>query len=121
MKSMVNETFNRRKMCMKLQRDSSIELFRIITMLMIVAHHYVVNSGVMGLIAGQKLWGANGFLLCMGAWGKVGINCFVLITGYFMCEKSISLRKFLKLYLEIVFYALVLNAIFALTGYVPWT
>lgn len=105
---------------MKLQRDSSIELFRIITMLMIVAHHYVVNSGVMSLIAGQKLGLANGFLLCMGAWGKVGINCFVLITGYFMCEKSISLRKFLKLYLEIVFYSLVLNAIFALTGYTPW-
>ena len=29
------------------KRDSSIELFRIITMLMIVAHHYVGNSGIM--------------------------------------------------------------------------
>lgn len=27
-------------------RDSAIELFRIITMLCIVAHHYVVNSGI---------------------------------------------------------------------------
>ena len=34
----------------KKQRDSSIELFRIITMLMIVAHHYIVNSGVLSEI-----------------------------------------------------------------------
>ena len=27
-------------------RDSNIELFRIITMFFIVAHHYVVNSGL---------------------------------------------------------------------------
>lgn len=30
----------------KKRRDSGIELFRIITMLLIVAHHYVVNSGL---------------------------------------------------------------------------
>lgn len=30
-------------------RSSNIELLRIIAMLLIVAHHYVVNSTVMGL------------------------------------------------------------------------
>lgn len=30
------------------QRNSDLELYRIITMLAIVAHHYVVNSGLMG-------------------------------------------------------------------------
>ncbi len=29
-------------------RDSNIELYRIISMLLIVAHHYVVNSGLIG-------------------------------------------------------------------------
>ena len=33
-------------------RDSNLELFRIITMLLIVAHHYVVNSGLMEVIRG---------------------------------------------------------------------
>ncbi len=28
------------------QRDSNLELYRIIVMLLIVAHHYVVNSGL---------------------------------------------------------------------------
>ncbi len=35
-------------------RDSNIELFRIITMIMIVAHHYVVNSGLMDIVEAQK-------------------------------------------------------------------
>ena len=29
------------------QRNSNLELYRIIVMLLIVAHHYVVNSGLM--------------------------------------------------------------------------
>ena len=28
------------------ERDSNFELFRIVLMLLIVAHHYVVNSGI---------------------------------------------------------------------------
>ena len=28
-------------------RDSNLELFRILSMLVIVAHHYVVNSGLL--------------------------------------------------------------------------
>lgn len=31
-------------------RNSNLELFRIITMVMIVAHHYVANSGLSGLV-----------------------------------------------------------------------
>lgn len=34
-------------------RSSNIELFRILSMLMIVAHHYVVNSGLMNCIDAQ--------------------------------------------------------------------
>ena len=38
------------------QRNSNLELFRIITMVMIVASHYVANSGLSGLVyeAGKK-------------------------------------------------------------------
>lgn len=31
-------------------RQSNLELFRIIMMLVIIAHHYVVNSGLLDLI-----------------------------------------------------------------------
>lgn len=99
------------------QRSSNIELYRIIVMLLIVAHHYVVNSGLLEPIRENPLSNYSIFYYLFGAWGKTGINCFVLITGYFMCTNNISLRKFLKLYIWIVFYSVVILLIFALTGY----
>lgn len=87
-------------------------------MLAIVAHHYVVNSGLMERIneSGPMSFPSL-FLLLFGCWGKIGINCFVLITGYFMCRSHITLRKFLKLYLEWMFYTIVIYFLFALFGY----
>ncbi|MCI5891762.1 MAG: hypothetical protein MRZ68_11320 [Lachnospira sp.] len=35
---------------LKKERSSNIELFRIITMIIIVAHHYVVNSNLINII-----------------------------------------------------------------------
>ena len=100
-------------------RRSNLELFRIVTMLFILAHHYVIHSGLLssGPAAQDPLSLHSRFLLLFGAWGKIGINCFVLITGYFMCEKRITLKKFLKLLLEILFYKLLVTLIFGLTGY----
>ena len=97
-------------------RDSNLELFRIITMLFIVAHHYVVNSGLNSVIWENYPSAKSLFLLLLGSGGKIGINCFVLITGYFMCTSKISLRKFLKLFLPFYFYKLLFFGIFTVTG-----
>ena len=43
--------------------NSNIELFRIISMLVIVAHHYVVNSGVLDCIEKQSRLGVRDYFL----------------------------------------------------------
>ena len=105
-------------------RNSNLELFRIVTMLLIVAHHYVVNSGLT-LADGpiySNIWSWRSiFLLLFGAWGKTGINCFMFITGYFMCKSHITVKKYLRLILEIVFYNVVITLIFLLSGYEPFS
>ena len=99
-------------------RSSNIELFRILSMLMIVAHHYVVNSGLIDCINAQSsLHFRDCFLLLFGWGGKTGINCFVLITGYFMCTSSITKKKFFKLLGERYFYTIILWCLFFFTGY----
>ena len=106
------------------RRDSNIELFRIITMLLIVAHHYVVNSGLTaadGPIYSDPTSWRSLFLLLFGAWGKTGINCFVMITGYFMCKSRITAKKFAKLLLEILFYRLIISTVFWISGYDAFT
>lgn len=42
-------------------RDSNIELLRILMMLVIIAHHYVVNSGIAPLVLNSQIirGGAN--------------------------------------------------------------
>lgn len=102
---------------MQQNRSSNIELFRILLMLSIVAHHYVVNSGVFDVVSQTPNDWHDYFLLLFGMWGKIGINCFVLITGYFMCKSEITIRKFLKLFLEVLFYKIVCYVCFYISGY----
>lgn len=97
-------------------RSSNLELYRIITMLLIIAHHFVVNSGVMESVLAHPDKANSYFLLVFGAWGKTGINCFVFITGYFMCKSNISLRKFLKLVIQVWFYYILFYVLFIIAG-----
>lgn len=83
-------------------------------MLLIVAHHYVVNSG---------LWWNTielqpSLVFVSGMWGKkAGFNRFMLITGYFMCKSKNTFRKFLKLLLTVESYNIIINLSFVLLGY----
>lgn len=102
------------------KRDSNLELFRIITMLLIVAHHYLVNSGLTlsdSPVLENQLSFDTLFVYIFGAYGKIGINCFVLISGYFLCKSHITTKKFAKLLLQIMFYRVLISSIFWLTGY----
>ena len=101
-------------------RSSNLELYRILCMLLIVAHHFVVNSGLTsscGLLMSDNTSANSIFLTLFGAWGKTGINCFLMITGYFMCTSKITFRKFLKLMGQIYLYRWVFFAIFLAAGY----
>ena len=101
-------------------RKSNIELLRIIMMFMIVAHHYVINSGLMDAfdtgIASRTSMNYL-FLSLWGMWGKAGINVFILISGYFMCTSSLTLRRYCKLLLELLFYQFVIYFIMLIAGY----
>jgi len=99
-----------------LQRQSNIELFRIIVMLSIVAHHFVVNSGLLGLMSPTLNVANDVYLWLFGMWGKIGINCFVLITGYFMCTSQFTWKKIIKLVCEIEFYKILIYIVFLLFG-----
>lgn len=99
----------------KKYRSSNLELYRIICMLMIVAHHFVVNSGLTNVDGPMTLYPDSEksfFLYVYGMWGKIGINCFLMITGYFMCKSQITIKKFIKLILWIYFYKIIIFSIF---------
>lgn len=102
------------------RRRSNFELLRIILTVLVIAHHYVVNSGVMDLFDYHQITGSMIWLQFFGAFGKIAINAFLLITGYFLCCGGWSVKKWLKLYFQIKFYRIVFYAVFVLSGYTPF-
>lgn len=103
------------------QRDSGLELLRIVAMYLIVAHHLVVNSGLAGCLD----WSGGSFrtvwFALLGMWGRISINVFLLITGYFMCTSRLTPRRFLKLFFEIEFYSVIMWIVMCVLGYEPFT
>ena len=98
-------------------RNSNIELLRIVAMLAIVAHHYVVNSTVWQMFDPVQPTANSVFLQLWGMWGKTAINVFVLITGYFMCQGKLTAKRYLKILFEIVFYSWVMWFVLSACGY----
>ncbi len=68
-------------------RLSNLELLRIISIFLIILHHYTVHSGF-NFSSDVTVNKVIVQLLSMG--GKLGVNCFVLISGYFLCTSTKS-------------------------------
>lgn len=96
-------------------RQSNIELLRIFAMLLIIAHHIGVHSGFdleAEIPTFNRLWIQ---FIQMG--GKIGVNVFVLISGYFLVTaQSLKLHKVIKLWLQLITYALLLFGLFVALG-----
>ncbi len=102
-------------------RQSNFEILRIIAMLLIVFHHYNVNSGLVPIInanVSEHCLTINTIVSqCMAFGGKMGISVFLLISGYFMIDKQMKWIKVAKLLLQIMFYNILIYTIFSLCGY----
>ena len=88
---------------LKTQRNSNIELLRIIAMLMIVAHHYTLY----GFYPEDVQYSSNKWIVdFLFSYGKVGVSIFVLITGYYMTEQSFRVSRALRIIGQVWFYSL---------------
>ena len=79
------------------KRLLNFEIIRIIAMVLIVFHHAVLYSSFNGV--------NDNILLFLRHGGKFGVILFVLITGYFECEKEFNIKKILKIILHTIFYS----------------
>lgn len=86
-------------------RNSSIELLRIIAMVMIVLCHFATHGGfsfdTSALSVPQLWWN----FIEMG--GNLGVNIFVLISGYFLVtsSKTFDLKRILKFLGQVFLYS----------------
>lgn len=96
-------------------RQSNFELLRIFSMYIIIIHHFCIH-GI------YTHWNTNVTLLnhinnvllqILNLGGKIGVDIFILITGFFMIDSKFKLNSFLKVFLTTLFYS-VLFVIIAL-------
>ncbi len=98
-------------------RNSAIELLRIIAMFMIVFHHFALHGGFnwdRGTLSIPFFWYHFMFL-----WGKIGIAIFILISGYYLIKDddlSHTILKILKFWGQLFFYSLTIYLLFVLGG-----
>lgn len=92
------------------ERASNIELLRIIAMIMIIGVHYLGSSDAETLISQHTF--NNGVFICVMSLCNIGVNLFVLITGYFMINaKGIRVSKMAKLLIDTLIYGMLLYGV----------
>lgn len=84
-------------------RNSTLELLRIISMALIVLHHYG-RHGV-AVYPETGLSSASFFLQMLLPCGKAGVDCFILLSGYFLSTMEMSWKRLVSFYAEVWFYS----------------
>lgn len=99
------------------RRNSSLELLRIICILLILANHYSVLGGIPARGWQDLTWGYF-FIQSIGMFGRTACSVFVLITGYFLSAgvKPEHSWKVLPLAAESVFYSSVTFFVLSMFG-----
>lgn len=84
------------------KRQSNFELLRIVAMVLILLFHYVYNSEFELKTSNFCL--NKCVLRSLGFGGKLGVELFVLITGYFLSKKCSGARGAVRFLLQVSFY-----------------
>ena len=88
------------------QRESNIELLRIISIIFIVFFHLLTSlSGQIGNASKFQ----TSLLFCFDPVGLVGVNIFIIISGYFLSTSTkLSFNHIIKFVLENIFYVILI-------------
>jgi len=103
----------------KKPRNSSIEFLRLLLMFLVIILHY--NNSDMG----EAYKTAEGYNLIVlkifEVLASYAVNCFVLISGYFMVNsKKVTFKKPLLLLLLVIGYQVVNYVVMCILGYYPF-
>lgn len=89
-------------------RQSNFELMRLISMFMIIVWHYIYNTGLIETTSGPLHY----LLVFIWFLFIVHVNSFIILTGYFQCDKKIKVRKLIELNNSAWFYKILFLIIF---------
>lgn len=110
------------------KRNSSIELLRIICMLLIVAHHYVYY-GIYDPISYDNFTGTRVFLQLAGSFGQWSCAVFAIISGYYISNIKFDsketifrhYKKVLPMVAQFILYSVLILVVLGALGKVEFS
>lgn len=100
---------------MTVKRQANFELLRIVAMVMIIILHYLGKGGILipyaedASLLNHVAWLIEAFCI-------VSVNCYVLISGYFLVESEWKPRRIVSLVLQVLFYSLLIPVVLHCLG-----
>ena len=99
----------------KKQRIVSIELLRILAMLMVVMLHYLSKGELLEAMTGPL--SANGYIAWLiEAFAIVAVNVYMLISGFFLVESGFKAGRIAELVCQVLFYSLLVPPVLMALG-----
>ena len=96
------------------KRNIGLDSLRIISMIMIVFLHYLGKGGLLDIKNTSNTYHVIYYFieaLCI-----ISVNCYVLISGYFLIKSKFKWKKVLQLWLETLFYSISIYFIIVVLG-----
>lgn len=100
---------------MKAKRQANFELLRIVAMMMIIVLHYL-NKGEMLTAYATDRSAVNYAAHLTEAFCIVAVNCYVLLSGYFLVESAWKPGRVVSLAAQILFYSVLIPVILICAG-----
>ena len=93
-------------------RKSNFELMRIVSMLLIVGYHFAYNTNLLASTSGF----IHFVILAFIYFTLIHVNSFIILMGYFQCEKNFKFSRLISMNNEGWFYKILFLIIFIAIG-----
>lgn len=100
------------------KRVVSIELLRILAMMMVVMLHYLGKGELLPPLTGEL--DVNGYVAwVLESLSIVAVNVYMLISGYFLIKSEFKVKRLIELICQILFYTIVIEVVLVAGGILP--
>lgn len=107
----------------KQQRNSAVELLRILCILLVIAGHYYAHGIAYAMAPfAPENYSLRILVLQLISFGAdIANDIFIIITGYYVVHSTMKGKRILKLIMEMLFYAWGIALVFHVTGLETFT
>lgn len=99
----------------KKQRDTGLELLRVLAMMMVVVLHYLQKGGLLK-DATLDMSANNMLFWLLECFAISCVNVYVLISGYYLVDSRFSLSRIIRIWGQVFFYSVGIAVIMVICG-----